>query len=77
MIWSYLRTILNSCASFLINIIEKGMSQSLFIFVFSIGNNEIINCVICYFGYLSSILNDDSFKEYINPVVFINLKFTL
>ena len=77
MTWSYLRTILNSCASFLINIIKKGMSQSLFIFVFSIGNNEIINCVICYFRYLSSILNDDSFKEYINPVVFINLKFML
>ena len=34
-------------------------------------------CVICYFDYLKIILNDDSFKEYINPVVFINLKYML
>ena len=31
--------------------------------------------VISYFHYLRRILNDDSFKEYINPVVFINLKY--
>ena len=30
-----------------------------------------------YFHYLKSILNDDSFKEYINPVIFINLKYVL
>ena len=33
--------------------------------------------VICYFHFLKSILNDDSLKEYTNPVVFINLKFML
>ena len=33
-------------------------------------------CVICYFYWLKSILNDDSFREYINPVVFINLKYS-
>ena len=32
-------------------------------------------CVICYFHYLKSILNDDSFKEYINAVILINLKY--
>ena len=31
--------------------------------------------MLCYFHYLKSILNDDSFEEYINPVVFINLKY--
>ena len=29
-------------------------------------------CVICYFHYLKSILNEDSFKEYIDPVILIN-----
>ena len=33
-------------------------------------------CVICYFHYLKSILNDDSFKEYINAVILINLKYS-
>ena len=33
------------------------------------GNNGI------HFHHLKSILNDDLFKEYINPVIFINLKF--
>ena len=30
--------------------------------------------VTCYFNYLKNILNDDWFREYINPMVFINLK---
>ena len=34
-------------------------------------------CVIFYFHYLKSILNDDSFKEYINPVVFIDLSYMI
>ena len=34
-------------------------------------------CVICYLHYLKSILNGDSFKEYISPVVFINSKYML
>ena len=33
--------------------------------------------VIRYFHFLESILNDDSFKEYMNPVVFIKLKYIL
>ena len=49
------------------------MIQPLLIFVISTGNNEVIKCVICYFHDLKSILNDDSFKKYIDPVVFINL----
>ena len=48
------------------------MSQPLFIFVlYCLLFNK---CVICYFHDLKCILNDDSFKEYINPVVFINLR---
>ena len=31
-------------------------------------------CFICYSHCLKSILNDDLFKEYINPLVCINLK---
>ena len=31
--------------------------------------------VICYRHYLKSILKDNLGKEYINPVVFINLKY--
>ena len=34
-------------------------------------------CVICYFHYLKGILNDDLFKEYINPAVLVNLKYLL
>ena len=30
-------------------------------------------CAICYFYYTKNILNNYLFKEYINPVVFINL----
>ena len=53
------------------------MSQPFFIFVVPIGNNELFNkSAICYCHYLKSILND-SFKEYINPVVFINFKYML
>ena len=33
--------------------------------------------VICYFYFIEGILNADSFKEYTNPVVFINLKYML
>ena len=33
--------------------------------------------VICYFYDLKNIVNDDSFKEYINPVVFIDLNYEL
>ena len=33
--------------------------------------------VIYYFHYLKSILNDDSFNEYINTMIFINLKYML
>ena len=33
--------------------------------------------VIYYSRYVKSILNDDSFKKYINPVVFFNLKYML
>ena len=29
------------------------------------------NCIICYFYYRKSILNDDSIKKYINLVVFL------
>ena len=38
---------------------------------------ELLNeCVICFFfHYLKSILGDDLLKEYINPVVFVNLKY--
>ena len=32
-------------------------------------------CTICYFLYVTSILNEDSFKEYVKPVVFIYLKY--
>ena len=39
--------------------------------------NLFSKCVICYFHDLKIILNYDSFKEYINPVVFINLKYML
>ena len=47
-------------------------------FVFTTGNNEIINKFVnSYFHSRKSILNDDSFKEYINFVVFINLKYML
>ena len=34
-------------------------------------------CYIWYFHYLKIILNGDFFKEYINPVVFIYLKYIL
>ena len=34
-------------------------------------------CIICYFHYLKNISNDDSFKEYINPVVFIDLNYMI
>ena len=37
----------------------------------------LYKCVIYHFYYLKSILNDDSIKEYINPVVLINLKYML
>ena len=54
------------------------MSHTLFMFVLCTGNNEIIKYVnICYFYYLKRILNDDSLKKYINPVVFIDLKYML
>ena len=54
------------------------MSKPLFIFVLSTENNEIIKllCVICYFHYVKSILNDDSIKEYIKTMALINLKVT-
>ena len=45
--------------SFSLNIIEKGMTQPLFKFVLSTENIE----------------NDDSWKEYISQVVFINSKY--
>ena len=32
-------------------------------------------CDICYFHYLKIILNNDSFKEFVNPVILINLKY--
>ena len=51
------------------------MSQPLFILYCLLKTMKLFNnCVICYFHYLKNILNDDSIKEYINPVVFINLK---
>ena len=34
----------------------------------------LLNVFFVYFCYLKSILNDDTFKEHINPVIFINLK---
>ena len=34
-------------------------------------------CITCYFHYLESILNDDSFKEYINPEVVVDLTYML
>ena len=45
------------------------MFQPLFIFVLKLLNKR----VICYFHDLKIILNDDSFKEYINSVLFVNL----
>ena len=51
------------------------MSQPLFMFVLSTENKLFNECIICYFNYLKCIMNDDSFKEYNNPVVFINLRY--
>ena len=66
-----------TCFIFL-NITEKENSNPLFIFVLSTENNEIINWMLyLLFYYLESILNDDSLKEYINPVILINLKYML
>ena len=55
------------------------MSQPHFTFVLSTekkGNCliKLFNSGICHFHYLKSILNDDSFKEYIKPMVSINSK---
>ena len=54
------------------------MSQPLFTFALSTENNEVIK-YMCYllFSLSKSILNDDSFKEYISPVIFLNLKYML
>ena len=66
-----------TCFIFL-NTTEKENSNPLFIFVLSTENNEIINWMLyLLFYYLESILNDDSLKEYINPVILINLKYML
>ena len=74
-IYRYLKVTWNSHALFYVNIIEKGMSQSLHFFYCLLKTVKLFNkCVICYFHYLKSILNDDSCKEYISPVVFVNLK---
>ena len=53
------------------------MSHSLFIFLYCVLETiKLLNkCVTCYFHYLKSIQSDDSFKEYINPVVFIDLNY--
>ena len=58
---------------------NKGMSQPHFTFVLSTEKKrncliKLFNSGICHFHYLKSILNDDSFKEYIKPMVSINLK---
>ena len=55
------------------------MSQPHFTFVLSTEKKrncliKLFNSGICHFHYLKSILNDDSFKEYIKPMVSINLK---
>ena len=52
---------------------EKGMSQPPFILVLSTEKKKFSKCVIYYIHYLKSILSDDSFKEYFNPMVSINL----
>ena len=71
--WIMIKMIWNSHALFYFNILTK--VQHLFIFVFSTESKELLNKhVICYFDYLKSIFNDDSFKEYIKPLVSINLK---
>ena len=79
-IQSCLKTIWNSCASFYLHIIQKRkfpLSLTSFLY-FSVEIVKLLNkCVFVYIHYLKSILNDDSFKEYINPVVFINLKYML
>ena len=50
------------------------MSQPFFIFVLPTGNNEIIKQISCLLFSLSKMhSDDDSFKEYINHVIFINL----
>ena len=46
------------------------MTQPLFIFELSNGSNEIIKLDVLSVT-LKNILNGDSFKEYVNPVVFI------
>ena len=38
---------------------------------------QLHKCIICYFHDLKSILNDHSFKKYISPVVFIDLKYAI
>ena len=38
---------------------------------------QLHKCIICYFHDLKSILNDHSFKKYISPVIFIDLKYAI
>ena len=54
------------------------MSQLLFTFALSTEKMKLFNeCVIYYFDYLKTILNDDLSKQYINPSVFIDFKYLL
>ena len=50
------------------------MSHPLLILCFVLETLKLLKKrVICYFHYLKSIPNDDSVKEYITPLVFLDL----
>ena len=71
------KTIWNSFGSVYLNILEKRNAWSFPHFCIVLKTMKLLNeCVICFFfHYLKSILGDDLLKEYINPVVFVNLKY--
>ena len=55
--------------------IENGNFIASLTFVLYLEKKKLFNtCVICYYDFVKSILNHDLYKEYFNPVVFINLK---
>ena len=59
-----------------LNIFEKS-NGSLFLYWLLETMKLLYQSVICYFHYLKSIPNDNSFKEQINSALFINLNYSI